>query len=169
MKTLVVLIFTILTFYSSNTKEEKKITSHYNCLKIVENEGRCTGSAYCSACSNCSRCGHCSSGGSCGVCSSTSSNKINTSPKINKRQKTSSSSYHYGSVESTKVHYEGESITIYSEAINLREKPNTKSKILEKLSHGDAVIFIEKTGDWSKIKVEETGTVGFVFSKLLNF
>lgn len=169
MKTLVVLILTILTFYPSNTKEEKKITSHYNCPKIVENEGRCTGSAYCSACSNCSRCAHCSSGGSCGVCSGTSSNNFYSTQKTYKKPKTTTSSNNYGSVESSKVHYEGDSITIYSEAINLREKPNTKSKILEKLSSGDTVIFIEKTGDWSKIKVEETGTIGFVFSKLLNF
>lgn len=79
------------------------------------------------------------------------------------------SSYYYAPVESTKVYYEGESITIHSETINLREKPSTKSIILEKLNYGETVVFIEKTGEWSKIKVEETGTIGFVFSKLLNF
>ncbi|WP_433811397.1 hypothetical protein [Flavobacterium johnsoniae] len=40
------------------------------CEAKPKEEGRCTGSAYCSACSNCSRCAHCSSGGSCGVCAS---------------------------------------------------------------------------------------------------
>ena len=169
MKTLVLLIFTILTFYPSSTKEEMKITSHYNYPKNDDNRGRCTGSAYCSACSNCSRCAHCSSGGSCGVCSSASSNSSYSISKTNKRSKTKTSSYYYAPVENTKVHYEGKSITIYSETINLRQKPSTKSIILEKLNYGETVVLIEKTGEWSKIKVEETGTVGFVFSKLLNF
>lgn len=156
-------------FYASDIKE-KKVTSKYNCTKIIENEGRCTGSAYCSACSNCSRCAHCSNGGTCGVCSPTSSNSYyNNTPKTRKRYKTTTSTHYYEPVEETRVYYENESISIYSETINLREKPNTKSIILEKLSYGDTVIFIEKTGEWSKIKVEETGTIGFVFSKLLNF
>ncbi|PJJ07034.1 SH3 domain-containing protein [Flavobacterium sp. 1] len=166
MKTLCILILTMLTFYFSDTSE-KKITSKYNCTKIVKNGGRCTGSVYCSACSNCSRCAHCSNGGTCGVCSSSSSNSSYTTPKP--KRKTKTSTYYYEPVQETKVYYENESITIYSETINLREKPSTKSIILEKLSYGDTVVFIEKTGEWSKIKVEETGTIGFVFSKLLNF
>jgi hypothetical protein len=166
MKTLCILILTMLTFYFSDISK-KKITSKYNCTKIVKNEGRCTGSAYCSACSNCSRCAHCSNGGSCGVCSSSSSNSSYTSPKT--KRKTKTSTYYYEPVQEIKVYYENESITIYSETINLREKPTAKSIILEKLNYGDTVVFIEKTGEWSKIKVEETGTIGFVFSKLLNF
>lgn len=166
MKTLVMLIFTMLTFYVSDINE-KKTTSKYDCIKIAENEGRCTGSAYCSTCSNCSRCAHCSNGGTCGVCSSSYSNSSYTTPKAKKKVKTST--YYYEPAQEARVYYENESITIYSETINLREKPNTKSIILEKLSYGDSIIFIEKTGEWSKIKVEETGTIGFVFSKLLNF
>ena len=158
----------MLTFYFSETSE-KKITSKYNCTKLAENKGRCTGSAYCSACSNCSRCAHCSNGGTCGVCSGSSSNSSYTIPKIKKKVKTTTSTYYYEPVQETKVYYENESITIYSETINLREKPSTKSIIIEKISYGDTVIFIEKTGEWSKIKVEGTGSIGFVFSKLLNF
>jgi hypothetical protein len=167
MKTLSVLILAILTFYTSEIKKDK-IGSKYNCTRIIENKGRCTGSAYCSTCSNCSRCAHCSNGGTCGVCSSPSSNSsYTTTSKAKKRVK--SSAHHYEPVEETKTFYENESITIYSETINLRGKPSTKSIILEKLSYGDIIIFIEKTGEWSKIKVKETGTIGFVFSKLLNF
>jgi hypothetical protein len=169
MKTLSILILTMLTFYFSDITE-KKITSKYNCTKIIENEGRCSGSSYCSACSNCSRCAHCSNGGTCGVCSGSSSNSFyTTTPKAKKKVKITTSTYYYEPVQETTVYYENESITIYSETINLREEPNTKSIILEKLSYGDTVVFIEKTGEWSKIKVEETGTIGFVFSKLLNF
>jgi uncharacterized protein YgiM (DUF1202 family) len=166
MKTLAILILTMLTFYISDITE-KKITSKYSCTKIIEDEGRCTGSAYCSACSNCSRCAHCSNGGSCGVCSSSSSNSSYTTPKTKRGIKTST--YYYEPVQETKVYYENESITIYSETINLRQKPSTKSIILEKLNYGDTVLFIEKMGEWSKIKVEETGTIGFVYSRLLNF
>jgi hypothetical protein len=166
VKTLCILILTIVAFYFSDITENK-ITSKYNCVKILKNEGRCTGSAYCSACSDCSRCAHCSNGGSCGVCSGSSPNNSYTTPKIKRKVKTSTS--YYEPIQETEVYYENESITIYSETINLREKPSTKSLILEKLSYGNTVVFIEKTGEWSKIKVEETGTIGFVFSKLLNF
>ena len=155
-----------LTFYGPYIKE-KKVTSKYNCARIVEVEGRCTGSAYCSACSSCSRCAHCSNGGTCGVCSSSSSYSSYSTPKAKKKSK--ASTYYYKPIKETKVYYENEFITIYAEAINLREKPNTQSIILEKLGYGDAVVFIEKNGEWSKVKVEETGTIGFVFSKLLNF
>lgn len=121
----------MLTFYFSDITE-KKITSKYNCTKIVENRGRCTGSAYCSTCRNCSRCTHCSSGGTCGVCSASSSNSSYATPKSKRKIKTST--YYYEPFQETKVYYENESITIYPEVINLREKPSTKSIILEKLN-----------------------------------
>jgi len=128
----------------------------------------CSGSDYCSACKNCSGCAHCNSGGSCGVCKSSSSNNHYSTPK-RKKNSARSKPVQYYQYTTSKTYNADEPITIYKELINLREKPNTKSEVLESLLYGDTVIFIEKKGEWSKVKVEKTGTVGFIFSKLLNF
>ena len=66
MKSNLLLLFMFFSLTClSQTLSKKTIASSCH-----DGEGRCTGSAYCSACKNCSRCAHCSSGGSCGVCSS---------------------------------------------------------------------------------------------------
>lgn len=61
MKSIIYLFSFVSLLASNNIKLENK------------HNGKCTGSANCSACSNCSRCGHCKSGGTCGVCNSGSS------------------------------------------------------------------------------------------------
>lgn len=162
--TLIIMVFTI-GFNGNKTKT--KISSHYDCFTTI-NDGRCTGSAYCSACSNCSRCAHCSNGGTCGVCSGSNSNSFYSTPKTKARKRTNSTIY-YKPVSEVKEYYVNEVIITHKESINLRELPNTKSKIIEKISYGKSVVFIEKTGEWSRVKVQETGSVGYVFSNLLNF
>ena len=48
---------------------------------------------------------------------------------------------------------------------NLRAKPSTSAKVLEKLTKGTKVTVVEKVGDWSHVKVGTTE--GYVLSKLL--
>lgn len=167
MKTVIILISSVFVFIFFGSKESQ-ITSNYSCKRIISNEGRCTGSASCSICSNCSRCGHCSNGGSCGVCRSSSSKSFYSRPKSTTKKKTKTATY-YEPVTEPKVYVENEFIFVSKEMINLRESPNTKAEIIEELYYGDTVIFIEKEGEWSKIKSEKTKNIGFVLTKLLNF
>lgn len=163
MKTItLIIVFLSIAFGGINTKA--KITSHFSCAAI-ENDGRCTGSSSCSACSNCSRCAHCSNGGSCGVCSGSSNSFYSSKPK---RKSKSNNSNYYAVPKESKIYYENETITIYIEIINVREKPTTKSKVIQQLSYGDEILFIQKEGEWSKVKVDETGEIGYVLTKLLN-
>lgn len=165
MKTIILIIVLFSLGYSSNNAKTK-ISSHYNCSTIV-NDGRCTGSASCSVCTNCSRCAHCSNGGSCGVCGGGSSNSFYTS-KPKRETRSTTPTYYYTAPKKSKVYYENETITIYTELINVREKSTTKSKVIEQLSYGNEVMFIQKEGEWSKVEVIETKTIGYILSKLLN-
>ncbi len=165
MKTILLMIMLAGTLFISNHRENK-VTSKYNCTIPSVDEGRCTGSAYCSACRNCSRCAHCSNGGSCGVCSSSSTVNYET-PKPVKKSKTIPQSFYNKSNETENIFYKNEIITIYSDLINLREKPSVKAKVLEKIKVGDEIVFIQKEGEWSKVQVKKTGTIGYIFSKLL--
>lgn len=122
--------------------------------------GRCTGSAYCSACKNCSGCKHCAkNGGSCGVCSRDSRNTF-TSQKNNISSYTSS--------YSRKLYSKGDDLLINSTALNIREGPSTKYKILEKLTNKSTLLLIENVGSWLKVKVKETETIGYVFYKYVS-
>lgn len=167
MKTLSLLILIVSTSFVPNIKKSM-ITARYNCHVIAEKKGRCTGSANCSACRNCSRCAYCSNGGSCGVCgggSSSSSNYYYSSPRKTKSSSSASSFYSISKVSRT--YTEDEAIIIYNEMINLRKGPSLDYEIIEKLYLGDTVTFIEKNGEWIKVKVENTGSIGYVYSKLL--
>lgn len=101
----------------------------------------CTGSEYCSACKNCSGCSHCNGGGSCGVCKSSYSNSYISTPKRKKKSIIVTPNEY---TKTSKKFDVNESITIYKELVNLREKPSIKSKVLESLFYGDKVIFIKK-------------------------
>lgn len=165
MKT-ITLIIMLFTIGFSGNKPKSRISSNYDC-SIIINNGRCTGSAYCSACSNCSRCAHCSNGGTCGVCRGSSSNNFYSAPKKRTTKRLNTTNY-YKPVQESRIFYANEEIIIYKEKINLRELPSTESKIIERVSYGQTVIFIQEIKDWSKVKVEETGTIGYIYSKLLN-
>lgn len=146
-----------------------------------EHNGRCTGSAYCSACSNCSRCAHCSAGGTCGVCAGSSSGRsFYSAPKKSKKTSTKKSNNSYGFYSSGNVLKAKKSnpiktyntndekkivVTAIPDVINIRNKPSIKARIVEKVHKKERLIIIQNLGNWLKIKVEKTGTVGFVFSK----
>lgn len=126
-----------------------------------DGEGRCTGSAYCSACKNCSRCAHCSSGGSCGVCSSNANYETTTTN--NKKTK-----YYKSPVsKSVVIYYHEDQVLITIQNVNLRSGPSTEYEILKSLSKGTLVFFKEKKGDWALVKVMDTDRMGYVNLKYL--
>lgn len=52
--------------------------------------------------------------------------------------------------------------------INLRSGPGLKYNIIEKIYFGQTISYIQKDGEWIKVKIEKTGTLGYVYNKLLN-
>ncbi|WP_294245923.1 hypothetical protein [uncultured Chryseobacterium sp.] len=148
----------------------------------IGHDGRCTGSAYCSACTNCSRCGHCGSGGTCGVCgggSSGSNPSSGSSPRKNGYGKhKSSNDYSVLKTESrtrrvaineanvntgTANRYlvgVGAAITIY-------EKPVFRSNVVAIVTRNAKIIQLSRKGDWYKVQVESSGKKGYVYYKNL--
>lgn len=159
MRTITILLFMFSLFHASSMKEDK-ITSNYSCSTTVAKGRRCTGSAYCTACTNCSRCAHCSNGGSCGVCSGGSTETNYTPSKKSRRY--SKPNY------ATRTYNKNETVYVAVDTINVRKGPSYKYDIIEKIYFGDSISYLEKSGLWIKIKVEKTGTVGYVSAKLLN-
>lgn len=123
-----------------------------------KNEGRCTGSAYCTACSNCSRCAHCGSGGSCGVCSSR--NTYYAEPK----KKATKTTYSTRSMLSA---VSGDILQVSVATVNVRKGPGTKYGIIEKMAKGQEVVFHELLGNWAYVTVRSTGSKGYVYMKSL--
>lgn len=125
-----------------------------------DGEGRCTGSAYCSACKNCSRCAHCSNGGSCGVCSSNATYETTTKKKVKPKS--------YKSVKlKNNNYYTIDQLLITTQNVNLRSGPSTDYEILQSLPKASLVYFKEKKGEWALVKVMETKRVGYVNLKYL--
>lgn len=133
--------------------------------------GRCTGSAYCTACSNCSRCAHCGSGGTCGVCSSKS---IDYTPK--KRNKPSAKKSYPAQSKtsankdrdisnSTDLSTNQEILIVQKAVINIRKRASINSVIIERAYKNARLIKLQTLNSWHKIKVEKTGTIGYVYSK----
>ncbi|WP_083535212.1 SH3 domain-containing protein [Chryseobacterium kwangjuense] len=160
----ILIITIILSLFSLNS-----------CFKANDNiihEGKCTGSANCTACSNCSRCGHCGSGGTCGVCSSGSSRKtIYTSPSRNNNRKEKKSSKTRNPTRSAPTSpqtiYTPISVVYYAKKriVNIRRGPGIEFPVIEKIKQGSKLIKIEEHNDWIKVKIKKTGTEGFVYYK----
>jgi uncharacterized protein YgiM (DUF1202 family) len=168
-KVVFVVVILISTGSFAQKTSEKLIAS---CC--AAREGRCTGSASCSACSNCSRCGHCNSGGTCGVCSSsTRSTYYYAAPKIPKKKKVryatdySTSSAYSNQNAGADTHYDEDGIFSVTTTVNLRKGPSTEFEVIEVLSTGTIVIFKEREGDWAKVEIYRTGSIGYVNIKYL--
>jgi uncharacterized protein YgiM (DUF1202 family) len=143
-----------------------------SCIKANDNighDGRCTGSAYCSACKNCSGCGHCNSGGTCGVCSGGGSSE--SSPKRNKSKKHKTSKIK--SNKPPKVFIDEVNVNVNSNnryiagitTTNIYEKPSVKSKVITKVPKNTKLIQLSKKGSWYKVKIKTNGKTGYVFYK----
>jgi len=127
-------------------------------------EGRCTGSAYCSACKNCSRCAHCSAGGSCGVCSS-STDSYYTAPKLKRKKAAKVAAIRPENKNSRFA--SGEMLSITIDEVNLRSGPGTKYVVIRKLDAGEEVQVIRQSGEWVLIQIKDEDVHGFVHSKYL--
>lgn len=152
MKTTLLLILFISFIHQTDDNNKHVITSKQRCYTLETNNGKCTGSAYCTTCKNCSRCAHCSNGGSCGVCDSgvkksySSTNKKNTSI--------------------TKKNYlVGNNLYVTNTSLNLRSGPGINYEIVEKLSKNDELTFVKKQEDWIKVIVTNSKNTGWVFYK----
>ncbi|KAA0129742.1 SH3 domain-containing protein [Chryseobacterium sp. SN22] len=154
-----------------------------SCFKANDNvghDGRCTGSAYCSACTNCSRCGHCGSGGTCGVCgrgSSGSNSSSGSSSKKNRSKKQETSASHTSSKAKSKkppkVLIDKVNININSNnryfagvaAVRIYEKPSDKSKTIITVTKNAKLIKLQELKGWYKVRVESSSKTGYVKRK----
>jgi len=50
-------------------------------------------------------------------------------------------------------------------ALNLRAGPGAEHVVLEKLSKYQELVFLAMTGNWVKVKVQSTSTIGFIHYK----
>ena len=161
----------------------------HSCFKANDNighDGRCTGSAYCTACTNCSRCGHCGSGGTCGVCSGTSSGRSSSNSGNSSRKKrksshsesyTSSGNSSLGFYSSTRkktpiYHYETNAslaednflYTVYK-SVNIRIGAGKNYPIVETVKKNTKLIFLYEKNDWYKVKVVDSKKEGYVYKE----
>lgn len=141
--------------------------------------GRCTGSAYCSACTNCSRCAHCGSGGTCGVCDRRSSSQNNTPAKTYKRYATkkyttspSDKSVSRQTIQNTSDSIDQQDtkdiLTVNKAFISIRKKASINAFVIEKVRKNTRLIKLKTLIYWYLVKVEKTGTIGYVYKKDLN-
>lgn len=156
-----------------------------SCFKANDNvghDGRCTGSANCSACSSCSRCAHCGAGGTCGVCNGGSSGRSYSthSSKKGKSKKSRSSESDNFKSNYSKRSKSATSPSVFINEINLNsnnryiaeiattniyQKPSSKSKIIATVPKNTKLIQLSKQGSWYKVQVKKGGKQGFVYYK----
>lgn len=175
------LLFLILfsVAFTQKDKNKKTLKKDFKNRIIIgcyaDLEARCTGSAYCKACKNCSSCKYCSNGGSCGICSGGY-----RAPR--KKRKTK---IYYKTKKSTKRNiYDGRTNNVLTIRQQLKEEP-LYSKILlvnkenlslrsgesitnyeiQKLRKGEKLFLLAMHGEWIKVKVKRTETIGFVYYK----
>ena len=136
-------------------------------------EGRCVGSAYCTACTNCSRCRHCNLGGSCGVCSrryrstsrKNSSNSYTTKRtyKSTKPSRADTNTKTYYLPNDTSSEYYLKKLIINTEILNLRSGPGKSYPVIETLKKNQHLTFLAMSGNWVKVQVNSSKTIGFVY------
>lgn len=149
-------LFLLLSLSYLTNNSQTKATKNLMASCCTESRG-CNGSAYCSACKNCTGCRHCAkNGGTCGVCST---QYTNTYSSKNNNSKTSIRN---------KISYTiGDDLYVVSKTLNLREKPNSKSKIVEVLSKNTQLEFLKVSGSWLKVKVLKTNNIGYVYARYI--
>jgi hypothetical protein len=130
--------------------------------------GRCTGSTYCSACRNCSRCAHCGSGGTCGVCAPSASSSADYYPSRSTSTSKKSKSNHYSAKQSTtssrtstSKKIEVEYLEVNVDALSLRKGAGSTYAVVEKLKRKQRLQVISKHGQWTKVKVVSSGSIGY--------
>ena len=158
MKTVIISIFAIGLLIFSLFSFSKPENNGHN--------GKCTGSAYCSACSNCSRCGHCSSGGTCGVCSGSKS-KNNKTSDYSKNTKLASRQAKKGSQSQnfSNISKDDSDMITSDRSTNIFEKPSFQSKVIENISKNTKLIQLSKLDSWYKVKIKDSKKIGYIYYK----
>lgn len=146
------------------TTVKAQTKSNLLALCCVTDGRKCSGDESCNACTNCSGCKHCKSGGTCGVCSDGKPDVVRRKEKVKKKgDKVKTVTKTITETPAVK-YYKEQPIFVTVASINLRKDPGTDAKILEKVKKGDRVFFLKIKDDWIKVRVEKTGTVGYVHS-----
>jgi hypothetical protein len=128
-----------------------------------KDDGRCTGSASCTACKNCSRCAHCGAGGTCGVCAP-ATERDRPKPSGNKPKSTGTGT----KTPATTTNDDDVSAPAQFEVtaeVNLRSGPGENFGIIEKMKKGAKVIKLAERGTWTKVETLNTLKIGWVLSK----
>lgn len=136
----------------------------------IGEEGRCTGSPYCTACKTCAYCQYCNSGGSCGVCAvippmyNSSHGNNSSSTHVTKGRNGNSRAGSTLVVVPDDIYspYYLKSLVVTSQALNLRAGPGTSYPVLAKLARYDQLFFLAMAGEWVKVRVKSTLATGFV-------
>ena len=163
-KSLLILVF----LFSATLCFSQDIAS---CCTSPKDEGRCTGSAYCTACKNCSRCAHCGSGGTCGVCATVAEPEEPKKPRT--RNKNSPSSGQTGNkARPNTAQNDGTAINAPAQFeaiadVNLRSGPGENFRIVDKIPKGAKLVKLSQRGAWSKVRVISSNKTGYVLSKYI--
>ncbi|CAM1343577.1 SH3 domain-containing protein [Tenacibaculum amylolyticum] len=148
--------------------KRKKHTEIIACASIPE--ARCTGSPYCRACKNCSRCKHCNSGGSCGVCErkrtiSIPKKKVLKRTKYEvKEDKEQRKNYMLKVLneEPTEKYSFKKLLRIKEAKTPLRSGAGESYYVIQKLKKYEELMLLSVHGEWLRVKVKRTKTIGFV-------
>jgi len=62
---------------------------------------------------------------------------------------------------------DAEIIMVITPKANLRQSATTKSEIVEEVLYGTLLMKLGETGDWVKVQTIDSGSVGFVFSEVV--
>ncbi len=169
MTTQLLKISVLSSFLFLNGNFINKEIDKLNCCSTLG--GKCVGSSSCTACTNCSRCKHCSNGGSCGVCSgrsnrstSPSNSNLYTIPPSNNTKIPNGGTS--GGSKSKKV--TGLKLVVLSQELKLRSGPGTEFEVVENLTLGDQLNYIDKESGWINVTTHN-GSVGFVYYKFVKF
>ena len=155
--------FTAPLIQSNQNAKSKEFTAPIMCAEL---EGRCTGSAYCTACKNCSRCGYCNSGGSCGVCGK----RAQTYPTKKKKKRTVNKNYNninLPSSSSYQSNYLTEDIYVLTHKTSLRQSATSQSVVLKRLAINDIIQMLDGVSNKYWCKVIFKGEIGWIKKHLL--
>jgi uncharacterized protein YgiM (DUF1202 family) len=130
--------------------------------------GRCSGDGSCTACKNCSACKHCSKeGGSCGVCSSYSAPQPEKPYKSRAKSSSTTNFTSTGTVKPKKPYKRSQMLEVTSETLSVRKGPGKNHKVVEVINYGDMVTYVSQEGEWLYIRVDASGTNGWVNYKFV--
>lgn len=130
---------------------------------------KCYGYDNCTACTTCSACQYCAKGGgTCGVCSSSKHTPAKTTkkktPTIEYKTIPSNNSPS-NTIKSTSD--DKDIFIVTASSLNLRSGPGVSFAIIISLEFGTEIIALTSNGIWWKVRVVNSGLVGYVHSSFI--